>query len=275
MKRLSKSHHAGRLGVHAIGTKISKEFGWLFREQAEDFGIDAHIEVVANGEPTGKIIAVQIKSGESYFVNEEAPELVFRGDPKHLKYWLEHDLPVLVILYHPKIDTAYWQVVTEENITRTPKGWKMFIPQHQKIEATQTARLEEMAISRARSEARQLNEELQEYRCPFCRAPLAERGGAWVGTEHYGLHEVFDCGYHTLDSCVESPCPSDPKFPRFEDYDLQFHPASASGNLWVCIALPKTEMARKLSLGAASGSTEEVAKERLRETYDRHARRRK
>jgi hypothetical protein len=42
---------------------------WLFRRQLEsDFGIDAQAEIVNDeGNPTGQFVAMQIKSGPSFF----------------------------------------------------------------------------------------------------------------------------------------------------------------------------------------------------------------
>ena len=63
MGRIKLSHHAGELGIHGVATKVHQELKWLFRVQHEDFGIDAQLEVVTDEEPTGKIIAAQIKAG--------------------------------------------------------------------------------------------------------------------------------------------------------------------------------------------------------------------
>lgn len=56
-----------RIGVYAIAS-IFEEMGFVFREQPiEDYGIDAIIEERTTGYLSGKLIAVQIKSGESSF----------------------------------------------------------------------------------------------------------------------------------------------------------------------------------------------------------------
>src|SRR5688572_12547770 len=127
MKRVTASHQTERIGVHAVAKKVHEELGWIFRDQNEDYGIDALIEVVANYRPSGKIIAAQIKSGESYFSEKVSEGIVFRGESEHLDYWLNHDLPVIVVLYDSATDTAYWQSVTPVHVSRTSKGWKMTI----------------------------------------------------------------------------------------------------------------------------------------------------
>ena len=56
-----------RIGVSAT-EKIINQMGLIFREQpTDDYGIDAQIETIENGYATGKLIAVQIKSGSSFF----------------------------------------------------------------------------------------------------------------------------------------------------------------------------------------------------------------
>ena len=55
------------LGVGTAKAEFSR-WGWAFREQpVPDFGIDAHVEPSHEGRPSGKLIALQIKAGPSYF----------------------------------------------------------------------------------------------------------------------------------------------------------------------------------------------------------------
>ncbi|MBP0010532.1 DUF4365 domain-containing protein [Roseofilum sp. Belize Diploria] len=132
MKADSNSH-TGRIGV--AGTQLLFErLGWIFREQIiEDYGIDAHVEVVENNTATGKLIALQIKSGKSWFKEKTAHGFVFRGKKEHLEYWQKHSLPVLVVLYDDEGENAYWQVVNKTNIKNTVKAWKLTVPFEQKI----------------------------------------------------------------------------------------------------------------------------------------------
>ena len=77
----------------------------------DDYGIDAQIEVTNQEYPTGKMIAVQIKSGASYFLSTTEDGIIFRFDEKHKKYWLGHILPVIVLLYHPVSQECIWEVI--------------------------------------------------------------------------------------------------------------------------------------------------------------------
>lgn len=123
-----------RIGVAAVD-KLFQQLGYIFREQPiSDTGIDAHIEIVHNHIATGKLIAAQIKSGMSWFNEMTETGAVFRGDDDHLNYWTSHSLPVIVILYNPEDDVAYWEIVSDEKVSKTPKGWKIEIPFVQKID---------------------------------------------------------------------------------------------------------------------------------------------
>lgn len=69
-----------RLCVSELENFFSKH-GWLFREQyLHDYGIDAQVEIVINGVPTGKLIAIQIKSGKSYFSENTDTDIIYRTD---------------------------------------------------------------------------------------------------------------------------------------------------------------------------------------------------
>ena len=258
MNRVTPSHHTERIGVNAVAKKVHEAFGWIFRPQEQDFGIDGQIEVVEGGIPTGKLIAVQIKSGPSYFSEPDATGFLFRGELKHLDYWLQYDSPVIVVLYDPSSDTAYWQSVTPEHVTKTPNAWKMSMPKTQMLQAASASDLETLA-----SRHRELRAALQEFTCPYCGAPLLERAGGDI------LYEEYACGYLIQDVCRQ-PCPYDPAFPPLEEYSLEFHdPGPATEKTWLCIPIPATERAKRLRLAPATGTTKEQAEQAIRAEYGR------
>jgi len=59
--------------------------------------------------PTGKLIALQIKSGVSFFKEETEGSYVYRTGDKHVAYWVGHSMPVVLVLYNPETKEAYWQ----------------------------------------------------------------------------------------------------------------------------------------------------------------------
>ena len=117
-----------RLGVNAVEKIFLKEFEWIPRSITEtDVGIDMTVETV-DKDPNGKFISIQIKSGKSFFKEKNEKKVTYRGKDQHLKYWLNHSLPVLLVLYNPNEEIVIWQYIQEKNITRTEKGWKTDLP---------------------------------------------------------------------------------------------------------------------------------------------------
>lgn len=126
--RMSELPRTDRLGVSKLDYYFSSH-GWLFREQlTHDHGIDAQVEIVAKGRPTGSLIAIQIKSGLSYFSEQTDTGFVYRTDDRHVNYWSKHALPVIVVIHDPQEDVLYWQHVSDETAVRTGQGWKIDVP---------------------------------------------------------------------------------------------------------------------------------------------------
>ncbi|HET7287587.1 MAG TPA: DUF4365 domain-containing protein, partial [Pyrinomonadaceae bacterium] len=111
------SDSIGRMGVHAVGAIVSN-LGWFFREQPiSDFGVDAHVEAPnALGHPSGRLLAVQIKAGKRWFHERVTDGVVYRGSLRHLAYWKEHSLPVVLVLYDPGEKECFWQAVQHDKI---------------------------------------------------------------------------------------------------------------------------------------------------------------
>jgi hypothetical protein len=122
------SENISRKGVNAVEA-IFLGMGWIFREQPiSDYGIDAQVEIVDDGKPTGQLIALQIKSGAAYFRTRGAG-YVFYGDPRHLDYWDSHSLPVLLILHDPETQTTLWTKIERHLVTVGQNGnWSVEIP---------------------------------------------------------------------------------------------------------------------------------------------------
>ncbi len=110
--------------------------GFAFRPQsAEDYGIDAHAELIEAEHPTGRLLGIQLKSGPSYFTKREGDSYVFRADRTHVEYWTDHCLPVLVCLCDVDNRQIYWQVVNRQTAISTGKGYKFLIPMSQQVDS--------------------------------------------------------------------------------------------------------------------------------------------
>lgn len=128
---MTDRHKTERLGVNAVEQAFLK-MDWVFREQSiSDYGIDAHAEPKDENGPTGQLIALQIKSGASYF-KKRSSSFVFYGDERHLNYWKNHILPVYIILHDPEKGLTLWQKVSDHLITYHEAGkWSIEVPRDQ------------------------------------------------------------------------------------------------------------------------------------------------
>lgn len=78
-----------------------------------DIGIDGQIEFLEPGTnlSTGHIVAVQSKSGPSYFDNQDENYVKYYPKEKHRRYWKRLKIPVVLILHNPDNDlTLYTRV---------------------------------------------------------------------------------------------------------------------------------------------------------------------
>lgn len=122
-----------RLGVIETDRLVTKELGWIFREQSViDVGLDAIIEEVQEGNPTGRFLAVQIKSGKgNFFVTDK--KIIYYVSNIHYNYWLNLNIPIILIAHFPETGKTYWYEINEHNLKKTNKKWKLEIPKYQEF----------------------------------------------------------------------------------------------------------------------------------------------
>jgi len=128
----------GAKGVRIVETIVEDHLQHLFRErERHDLGIDGEIELVdAKNEErrgTGRLIAVQIKCGPSFFTETDGEAYVFRGEAKHYEYWAGFSLPVLIVLCDPDSGEAYWVEFNEGAAERLSTGWKILVPKRNRL----------------------------------------------------------------------------------------------------------------------------------------------
>lgn len=132
-----------REGVSAVQSIVYSDLQWIFREQTVvDFGIDAQIEIANQESATGKVIAVQIKSGDSYFIRKTEENIIFCFDEKHKNYWVNHSLPVIILLYHPVSKECIWEVIDDYTVKQVSENrYKVGIPRENKFGVSSKAKL--------------------------------------------------------------------------------------------------------------------------------------
>ena len=130
-----------RLGVIETDRIVTKEIDWIFREQPLiDVGLDAIIEQSEEGNPTGKFVAVQIKSGKGNFQLSEN-KIIYYVSNIHYNYWLNLDIPIILVAHFPDSNKTYWQEINEQNLKKTKKHWKLEIPTTQEFNEKSKKRL--------------------------------------------------------------------------------------------------------------------------------------
>jgi hypothetical protein len=67
-----------------------------------------------------------------------------RGPKRHLAYWLEHQLPVLVVLFDTATGYAYWAHVNLETASFTPKGYRIDVPAAQLLDGSAKHQIEKI-----------------------------------------------------------------------------------------------------------------------------------
>jgi hypothetical protein len=143
--RQNRANKIGRKGVAILNNIIEVEMDWNFRinHLEDDFGIDAYIDIVTkDGGLTGKSIAMQIKSGESYFKHKTDYGWKFYGEFKHLNYYLNHDIPVILVLIDINLKKAFWTLCDASQTDRTYNGWSIVIPYNQELGIESKSELE-------------------------------------------------------------------------------------------------------------------------------------
>lgn len=142
---MSRYNPTERIGVNETEKIVIRNLKWIFREQPiVDVGLDAIIEIVENGEPTGKFIAVQIKSGSGNFYQTDKG-LTYYVANIHYNYWLSLCIPIILIAHIPEEGKTYWQEITRNTLKKSKKRWKIEIPYKQEFSEKSENRLIKIA----------------------------------------------------------------------------------------------------------------------------------
>lgn len=126
-----------------ITERLALQLNWFFRPQdISDFGVDALVEKFSTTQgrggnetehASGRLLALQIKGGSSYFKKQTPTGWWFRFGSKKHRYWLNHALPVIVVLVDLDTETAYWQEVSPRTVKAAGKGFKVEVPRTQQV----------------------------------------------------------------------------------------------------------------------------------------------
>ena len=121
-----------RLGIYAASRLTARLPGLIFREQRSgDTGLNAHLEVVEEYPRMGKVVGLQVRSDSGSEIERTARGYVCRGEMAHVAYWLQHSLPVIVMVYEQGQDHLLWEAVSPETIEISGQHWELLVPYDQ------------------------------------------------------------------------------------------------------------------------------------------------
>ncbi len=121
----------GRRGQPASGSYSLRLAGSCGRSRTPTSASTSTSRWPPTGQGTGRHIAAQVKTGPSFFGAPSSNGWWFPFGDKYRQYWLNHDLPVIIVLVDLESRTAYWQAVTTDTVRSTGEGWKIEVPRDQ------------------------------------------------------------------------------------------------------------------------------------------------
>lgn len=149
-KKVTQQSIIGQQGVNHI-EQIVQKMGYIWRPTPIfDVGIDGEIEIrdPITGEMTNTIIKVQAKATTQQFQVETNNSFEYRCEQKDLKYWLQGNVPIILVVCRPDTDEAYW--VSIRDYFRDPAIRKtckvLFDKRRNRFDVSCAATLKELAL---------------------------------------------------------------------------------------------------------------------------------
>jgi hypothetical protein len=146
LPKVGDTYHTERSGIVAVQSYAALRKQVWRETNTGDVGIDGNFEFVSpEGHATGRLVAVQVKSGPSYFKNETVNGWKYYPGASHRNYWEGFPLPVLLVLHNPATSKTYW--ADARQTLRSPKGEQAYIevPSLNVLEETEPSKLFENA----------------------------------------------------------------------------------------------------------------------------------
>lgn len=145
LPKQSQGAETGEKGLTIVKRIVENELRWIFRKnhQENDYGIDAYIDLTTDlRQVTGKSIALQIKTGQSYFLEETTTGWIYRDKIEHLNYYLNHEIPVVILLVDDIKSTVYWCLCDGNKTESAGENWKIVVPSNQLLSVEYKTQLE-------------------------------------------------------------------------------------------------------------------------------------
>lgn len=114
-KHITTNQMIGEIGENEVrGRFLTLGFQFDSRSRLEA-GIDGIAEVMSQGQPMARMIAVQIKSTTSSpYASENDEGFTYLLRPQDLAYWRGSNLPVIVVFFRQSDHSFYWKEVSRD-----------------------------------------------------------------------------------------------------------------------------------------------------------------
>lgn len=111
-KTITSSQLLGEIGETAVRLRFLN-MGFQFDGRSRlEAGVDGIAEVMDNGKPLARMIAVQVKATESSrYSSEDDAGFSYLLRPDDLAYWQGSNLPIILVLYRKSDETYFWKEV--------------------------------------------------------------------------------------------------------------------------------------------------------------------
>jgi len=117
-----------REGIIHVASEVNRARCVWRETPSVDVGIDGQIEYVNDeGQATGRMVFVQVKSGASYFEGASSESVPYYPSVKHKNYWERSPLPVILVLHNQSTGETFWVDARNalrrgDEIIRVPKS---------------------------------------------------------------------------------------------------------------------------------------------------------
>ena len=106
----------GNIAVNAVRDFFERNSQvYLEVDQSNDYGKDAYIDLVGNGEITGLVVAIQVKGGPSY---RHDSRYYIPYSPSDRNLWVDSSVPVFGIVHDDERSCLHWVNLTSELLDR-------------------------------------------------------------------------------------------------------------------------------------------------------------
>lgn len=114
-KKITANQIIGEIGENEVRGRFLT-LGWQFDGRSRlEAGIDGIAEVMNEGQPMARMIAVQIKSTkEGKYTSESDTSFTYLLRTQDLAYWRGSNLPVIVVFYRQSDHSFYWKEVSRD-----------------------------------------------------------------------------------------------------------------------------------------------------------------